>query len=291
MYSMTAFSCLEEQGDFGQVSWELRSVNHRFLDISIRLPEAFRDLEPIIRDRIGARIRRGKCECTLKYKLPAPGEQALRLDEARLGQLLAATRHLENRLGAHTNRSVVINPMELLSWPGLIETDSSDLKTAKDATGRLFEKVLEQFCAARNGEGERIRPLLASRCQIILDEVSTLKGILPEILENQRKRLLERLDDLGSRLDEGRLEQEIAVMAQRADVHEELDRVDLHIGEVQRLLDAEEPVGRRLDFLMQELNREANTLASKSQDMRLTRVALELKIVIEQMREQIQNVE
>jgi len=291
MYSMTAFSCLEEQGDFGVLSWELRSVNHRFLDISVRLPDEFRDLEPVVRDLIGTRIRRGKCECTLKYKAPAPEGQPLNLDEARLEQLLTAARRIEDRLGARPNRSVAINPMDLLSWPGLIETGGIDLQSAKDAARRLFEKVLDGFCSARNVEGGRIQPLLTSRAQIVLDEVSTVRGILPEILDNQRRRLRERLDDLSTRLDENRLEQEIAVLAQRADVHEELDRVDLHIEEVQHLLDTDEPVGRRLDFLMQELNREANTLASKSQDMRLTRAALELKVVIEQMREQIQNVE
>lgn len=291
MYSMTAFSSLEEQGPYGVLSWELRSVNHRFLDISVRLPDEFRDLEPVVRDRIGARIRRGKCECALKYKPPAPGEHPLRLDETRLEQLLAAVRRIEDLLGNRPNRTIAVNPMDLLGWPGLIEADTADLKAAKDAARKLFGKVLDGFCTARNTEGEKIHPLLASRCQIVLDEVAGLRTVLPEIVDGQRKRLRERLDELSARLDEGRLEQEIAVIAQRTDVHEELDRVDLHVEEVQRLLDADEPVGRRLDFLMQELNREANTLASKSQDMRLTRVALELKVVIEQMREQIQNVE
>ncbi len=291
MYSMTAFSCQEEQGSFGALSWELRSVNHRFLDISVRLPDDFRDLEPFVRDRIGARIRRGKCECSLKHKPPVSGQQPLNLDETRLKRLLTAAHRVEDLIGNRPGRSVAINPMDLLAWPGMIEVNSIDLKAAKTAAERLFGQVLEQFCGVRGAEGGRIRPLLESRCQIVLEEISGLRDILPELLENQRNRLRERLDDLSSRLDENRLEQEIALIAQRADVHEELDRVALHIEEVQRLLDADEPVGRRLDFLMQELNREANTLASKAHDMRLTRVALELKVVIEQMREQIQNVE
>jgi len=291
MYSMTAFSCLETQESFGVLSWELRSVNHRFLDISVRLPDDFRDLEPVIRDRIGSRIRRGKCECTLKHKPPATGQQQLHLDDGKLGQLLLATRRIEDLIEARPGKSISINPMDFLAWPGMIEADSVDLTASKASARRLFEQVLEQFCSVRNNEGGRILPLLATRCQIVLDEISALRAVLPDILASQRQRLQERLDGLGARLDEGRLEQEVAVMAQRADIHEELDRVGLHIQEVQKLLGSEEPVGRRLDFLMQELNREANTLASKSQDMRLTRAALELKVVIEQMREQIQNVE
>ncbi len=287
MQSMTAFAALERDNESGTFSWELRSVNHRYLDLTVRLPDRLRTLEPLIRKQLARRVRRGKCECVLKYSPPPGQDDLIGINKTRLAALLKAMNHIAGTLA----RTTPPNTLDILTWPGIMDIETIDQSEICEQANLLFTDLINAFLKARASEGEQIKPLIEARCQKILDEVAQLEPILPEILERHRLRLQERVAMLTSHQDEERIAQEIAIIAQRQDVDEELDRISLHVKEVLNLLDSSEPIGRRLDFLMQELNREANTLSSKAQDIRQTRTALEIKVLIEQIREQIQNVE
>ncbi len=286
MDSMTAFANLEESLPAGRLAWDLRGVNHRFLDISLRLPEGFRSIEAACHERLKAALRRGKCELTLRFERDGSETAALVIDEVRLADVLAACRGVAERWSGESR----LDPLAVLAWPGVVEPRVA-AGVPTEAALDLLDRVLEDFCRCRRREGRQIATLIEARCERAVAEVGALRQALPELLAAHRRRLESRLSELRDGFDEGRLEQEMAVLAQRSDVEEELDRIETHVAEVRRLLAAEGPVGRRLDFLMQELHREANTLGSKASSIETTRAAVELKVVIEQMREQVQNVE
>ncbi len=286
MDSMTAFATAEQGVPGGRLVWEVRGVNHRFLDLSLRLPEGFRGLEGRCREYLRQRLRRGKCELTLRYQHDDPAATDITLDEQRLEALLAVCQRLQ-RCAEATQPDA----LTLLSWPGVIRENAPDSERLHDQVMALLVRLVDEFCRARATEGQAIAALLETRCHLLQDEVDRVRARLPALLAAQRQRLEDRLSALTAAFDADRLEQEMVIMAQRSDVAEELDRLEAHLVEVRRLCVSAEPVGRRLDFLMQELNREANTLASKSLSLATTQAAVEMKVLIEQMREQIQNIE
>nr|WP_067297220.1 YicC/YloC family endoribonuclease [Marinobacterium profundum] len=284
--SMTAFTRQETQGDWGSLIWEIRSVNHRYLEPHLRLPDSLRELEGSLREKLRISLSRGKVECTLRF-VPETQQQTLSVDREYAAQLVAAA----EELGQMISDRQPINPLEVLRWPGVLLESELDMDAVKKEALKLFNTALDDLAQGRGREGAELALLIAQRLDSIELVVIQVRGRLPEILQGQRNNLRNRLTELRAELDETRIEQEIALLAQKADVDEELDRLDTHVQEVRRVLQQKEPVGRRLDFLMQELNREANTLSSKSIVADTTQCAVELKVLIEQMREQIQNIE
>lgn len=285
--SMTAFARQEMDTEAGTLAWEIRSLNHRYLELGVRLPEELRAVEAAVRERAGKRLGRGKVECTCRYRPAATVTTPVDIDQDNLGRLLAAC----EAVGARLPEAAPLNPVELLRWPGVVREDVVDTGSLVKATLLLFEQTLDELVAARQREGAQIRELLLQRCTAVDGLVAQARVRLPEIRTALRTKLEARLAELDTPADPGRLEQELVLQIQKIDVDEELDRLQSHSGEVGRVLDRMEPVGRRLDFLMQELNREANTLGSKSVAVDTTNIAVELKVLIEQMREQVQNVE
>lgn len=285
--SMTAFARQGLTAEQGALTWELRSVNHRFLEPHLRLPDELRVLEPGVRERLSARLSRGKIDCTLRFAA-APGQTGeLTVNVRLMEQVLKAADQIATRIGEPSTPHVV----DLLRWPGVLQEPEPDLDATGAAALSLLDQTLDALIEARQGEGERLQALLLSRCDKLLAQVEEVRQRMPEVLVGIRSRIAERLAEVRDELDETRLEQEMALIAQRLDVDEEMDRLEGHVVEVRKALDGEGPVGRRLDFLMQELNREANTLSSKSADAAVTRAAVEMKVLIEQMREQVQNLE
>ena len=284
--SMTAFARQESQHSWGTLTWEVRSVNHRFLEPHLRLPEQLREIEGILRETLRKRLSRGKVECTLRF-VPEAQAQTLQVNESFARQLIAATEQMEQLMPA----SQTLNPLDLLRWPGVLQDVRIDMEQVKKEALQLFNKALDDLTKGREREGKELAALIEQRLDAISAVVTDVRAKLPLILKNQRDTLCVRVADLGVDLDPQRLEQEIVLLAQKADVDEEMDRLNTHVQEVRRVLKQKEPVGRRLDFLMQELNREANTLSSKSIVTDTTQNAVELKVLIEQMREQIQNIE
>jgi len=285
--SMTAFSRKELKAPWGTLSWELRSVNHRYLEISPRLPETLRDLENPVREKVRNALSRGKVECTLKLKAEeaAPGE--LEINETYVKQLLDAA----HKIGAITGESGTLSVPTLLNTPGVVQTPETDQSEIQQAAVRLLEEALKEFISNREREGDGLKNIINDRLEKIEEQVALVRANMPEILATQKEKLLAKLEEVTANVDQDRLEQEIVYIAQKADVDEELDRLDTHVKEVRRNLKQGGAIGRKLDFLMQELNREANTLGSKSINTLTTQVAVELKVLIEQMREQIQNIE
>ena len=287
MLSMTAFARQEREAAWGALTWELRSVNHRYLEVTVRLPEELRGLEPQIRERVGGRLRRGKVECNLRVRLAPVAGTALELDDELIGQLAAAAAEVAGRFGA----TAPVDPLEVLRWPGVIHEQQPDLGPVREDVMAAFGEALDELVATRRREGEHIRDLLLARLAAMEPIVAGVRARLPEVRARVRERLLARLEEAGVQADPGRLEQELVFVAQKMDVDEELDRLEGHIKEVRQVLERDEAVGRRLDFLMQELHREANTLGSKSISAETTRASVDLKVLIEQMREQVQNIE
>lgn len=287
MLSMTAFSRQQLEEEWGSLTWEIRSVNHRYLETSIRLPEMFRGLENPIREEIRKRLNRGKIECSLRYQSAENVKSNLELDRALIRKLLQANIEIENLAGVSSK----LGSMEILRWPGVIKDTEVDSSPIEAAALRLFTSALDDLIANRQREGDELKGMILQRIAIIRDIVADVRNKMPEIIVRLRQNLLERIADLKVELEPGRLEQEVSLLAQKADVAEELDRLDSHLNEVARVLETTDQKGRRLDFLMQELNREANTLSSKSAVVETTLNAVELKVLIEQMREQIQNIE
>jgi len=283
--SMTAFGRAEKAGDWGSAAWEIRSVNHRYLEMAVRLPEELRALEPAIRERIAASVARGKVECALRYLGRRDEHAALVVNREVAAGVVAAVESLPLRQAAP------IDPLELLRWPGVLDSAAPDPESLGGTLMALLDEALAALVDARKREGAKLCGLIEERCRASQVLVTGLRPRLPEIARVLRERYRERARELEVQLDRERLEQEILLLAQKSDVAEELDRTDTHLAEVLRVLRQNEPVGRRLDFLMQELNREANTLASKAGSMDLTNTSVDLKVLIEQMREQIQNVE
>ncbi len=285
--SMTAFSRQESAGDFGNLVLELRSVNQRFLDMSFRLPEELRALEPQLRAAISGRLSRGKLECNLRYQSPEAAGDELQLDLAMVKRISDASREIDHIL----YDSAPVNSLEILRWPGVLQTRSVDQEHLFAAVTELLDTGLSDLIAAREREGEKLAAVIEQRCTAMREIVAQMRAKMPEIMQAWREKLQARLQQAGLELDAERLEQEIVLLANKTDVDEELDRLSLHLDEVRRVLTDKQPVGRRLDFLMQELNREANTLGSKSVHIDSTRASVDMKVLIEQMREQVQNIE
>ena len=285
--SMTAFARQQTEQEWGSLTWEIRSVNHRYLETSVRLPEIFRGLENAVREAVRKKLNRGKVECQLRYQQTESGSGDISINSDLVKQLVQANREIQKQL----EEPATINTMEVLRWPGVIAERQLDSSALESAALELFKHALEDLLATRQREGTDLEGFLNQRINSIREIVKELRAKMPEIIAGQRQSLTEKLEELKVELDPTRLEQEIALLAQKADVDEELDRLNSHLDEVDRVLKAGGQKGRRLDFLMQELNREANTLSSKSIVVETTRGAVELKVLIEQMREQIQNIE
>ncbi|WP_213909533.1 YicC/YloC family endoribonuclease [Stutzerimonas nitrititolerans] len=286
IHSMTAFARAEQAGDHGTLSWEIRSVNHRYLEPHLRLPEAFRDLEGPVRDALRKGLSRGKVECTLRFAEDSSG-RAMQVDSQRASQLIAAA----ETVAALIKQPAPLNPLEILGWPGVLVGDAADPQALNNTALALFHQALAELRKGRQREGEELARLIDERLDAITEETATLRAQVPQMLALQRQKLLDRCAEMRAELDPQRLEQEMVLLAQKSDVAEELDRLTTHVGEVRRVLKSGGATGRRLDFLMQELNREANTLGSKAFDPRSTQAAVNLKVLIEQMREQVQNIE
>ncbi|WP_350238450.1 YicC/YloC family endoribonuclease [Pectobacterium colocasium] len=284
--SMTAYARREIKGNWGSAAWELRSVNQRYLETYLRLPEQFRSLEPVARERIRARLTRGKIECNLRFELDPSAQSALILNEKLAKQLVNAANWVKMQ-----SDEGEINPVDILRWPGVMSAEEQDLDAISAELLNALEGALDDFIAARESEGNALKALIEQRLAGVSAEVVKVRAQMPNILLWQRERLQSKLEDAQVQLENNRLEQELVLMAQRVDVAEELDRLDAHVKETYKILKKEEAVGRRLDFMMQEFNRESNTLASKSINADVTASAIELKVLIEQMREQIQNIE
>ena len=285
--SMTAYASLAEAGPAGTLTWELRSVNQRYLDVHPRLPEEFRVLEPVLRERLKQRFARGKIDISLRYQAdPGAAAAELVLNRPLADALLARAGELRDLAGGGD-----VDLVRLLAWPGLLSELRVDFEAEQARATALLDRTLEQMAEARAREGEAIAAMLEGRLAAMLEQIARVRAHLPEVRAALERRMHERLEGLGVDLDPGRLEQEVALQLTRLDVDEELDRLEAHVAEIRRIIAADEPAGRRLDFLMQELNREANTLGSKSVAAETTGVSVELKVLIEQMREQIQNVE
>jgi len=284
--SMTAYASAEGQTPRGRLVWELRSVNHRYLEMSFRMPEEFRALEGKLRELIEKRVSRGKLDVNLRYRgTPSPGQ--LRLDAG----LLESLRQLEHEVAVALPHATPASRFEILSFPGLVVESDLDQSSVFDGAIGAFEEALEDFIATRSREGERLRTVMLDRLDAIAAVVVQVRDWLPDIRHGLRTRMETKLADLKQPLDPGRLEQELLLYLQKLDVDEELERLASHITEARQRLKSSEAVGRRLDFLMQEFNRESNTLGSKSIDTRTTQASVELKVLIEQLREQVQNIE
>ena len=284
---MTGFARRERQGAWGALVCELRTVNHRYLEISLRLPDELRALDTEVRQTVGAALRRGKVDAKLYLKSAAGAQRSLELDAGLLEEVLARVEQVRLRL----KDPAPVSPLDLLRWPGVVREAEVDAAPVLAAASELLREALAELNDTRLREGQRIRDLLMTRCAAMRAQVQIVKNRLPEISQRLRDRIVERIGQLGVAPDPDRLEQELVLYAHKMDVDEELDRLSGHLDEVAAALNSPEPAGRRLDFLMQELNREANTLSSKSQDGETTKAAVDMKVAIEQMREQVQNVE
>jgi uncharacterized protein (TIGR00255 family) len=286
--SMTGFAASERQYDFGRLSWEVRSVNHRYLEYSLRLPEEFRVLEPKVRDVLGRHVKRGKIDATLRFhEMAGGGGASVALNRDLAARLLEIHEDLSTMAGTDAPADVT----QLMRWPGVVAEALPDPEPLHAAALELLEQAAGDLVKVRAREGEKMAAMVGERLDGVEQLTADVRGWLPEIRAALRERMRERVADLAQELEPERLEQEVAVLAQKMDVDEELDRLDAHVAEARRTLQRDKPVGRRLDFLMQEFNRESNTLSSKSVDQRTTQAAVELKVLIEQMREQVQNVE
>ena len=285
--SMTAFARVQQSEKIGTLTWEVRSVNSRYLDINCRLPEDFRAQEGRVRECINKRLQRGKIECGLRFIPEQVTSTGLEVNDSLVKSLIGACQ----QINASLHQPSEINPVDLLNWPGVVAEPEQDYKSIYEASEKLLLLALDELIENRLREGERMQKLIQDRCASMQQIVDKVRQQLPEIQLRYREKLSARLEELKASVDRDRLEQELVFLAQKMDVDEELDRLDAHLKEINEALDRDEAVGRRLDFLMQELNREANTLGSKSADISTTQASVELKVLIEQMREQIQNIE
>jgi len=285
--SMTAFCRKQAELEAGDLTWEIRSVNHRYLETSIRLPERFRSLEPAIRKAVRARLKRGKIDCSLRFRESATAANELRLNPQVLAALGNASEQIHNSFGD----SLLPSSLEILAWPGVLQEQSVAGDELEQQALALCTEALDELLAGRAREGAEIKTVVQQRIGSIRATLQQLRESLPAMLAGQRQSLLDNIASLDVELDRSRIEQEVALLASKSDIAEELERLDAHVCEVARLIDAGEPAGRALDFLMQELMREANTICSKSAAIGVTRKALDLKVLIEQIREQVQNIE
>jgi len=284
--SMTAYARREVKGEWGSASWELRSVNQRYLETYIRMPEQFRSLESVARERIRARLTRGKIECNLRFEPDTRTQTSLLLNEKLAKQLVEAAQWVKMQ-----SDEGEIDPVDILRWPGVMSAQEQDLDAIAAEIVMALDGALDDFIIARETEGQALKALIEQRLEGVSNEIVKVRTHMPEVMKWQRDRLTTKLEEADIQLENNRLEQELLLMAQRIDVAEELDRLEAHIKETYNILKKKEAVGRRLDFMMQEFNRESNTLGSKSINAEITNSAIELKVLIEQMREQIQNIE
>ncbi|ALR16745.1 MULTISPECIES: YicC/YloC family endoribonuclease [Vibrio] len=287
IYSMTAYARKEVKGDWGSAVWEIRSVNQRYLETYFRMPEQFRALEPLLRERFRKRLARGKVECNLRFEANPAAKGELSINETLANQVIKAAEQVMHMTGELSR----INPFQVMQWPGVMETPEQDMDEVNKVLLSAFDEALSEFIDARGREGDNMKALIEQRLDAITAEVVKVRARMPEILEWQRERLFSKFEDAKVELDASRVEQELILLAQKSDVAEELDRLDSHVKETTNILKKGGAVGRRLDFMMQEFNRESNTLASKSISTDITASGVELKVLIEQMREQIQNIE
>ncbi|NZA28199.1 YicC family protein [Luteimonas sp. SJ-92] len=283
--SMTAYASGERATPWGTLGCELRGVNHRFLELGVRAPDELRAFEPLLRERVATQVSRGKLDLALRLR-PAEGADSLQVNTAMLDQLAALADTLDRRLPTLRTELTA-----LLQFPGLLQSRDVDPAAMQAEAMALLDEVLAAFVAAREREGGKLAAAIGERVDGIARIAAEVRTMMPAIREGQRARLEARVADLAQPLDPGRLEQELVLWLQKLDVDEELDRLDSHIDEIRRVLAQREPVGRRLDFLLQEFNREANTLGSKSVDRRTSQAAVDLKVLIDQVREQVQNLE
>ncbi|KGK16273.1 YicC/YloC family endoribonuclease [Vibrio navarrensis] len=287
IYSMTGYARKEVKSDWGTAVWEIRSVNQRYLETYFRLPEQFRGLEPLLRDRFRQRLARGKVECNLRFEANPAAKSELKINEALAKQVIKAAEQVMHMTGELSR----INPFQVMQWPGVMETPEQDMDTINKALLAAFDEALAEFIESRGREGDNMKALIEQRLEAISAEVVKVRARMPEILQWQRERLLGKFEEAKIELDAARVEQELILLAQKSDVAEELDRLDSHVKEARNVLKKGGACGRKLDFMMQEFNRESNTLASKSIATDITASGVELKVLIEQMREQIQNIE
>ena len=287
IYSMTAYARKEVKSDWGSAVWEIRSVNQRYLETYFRMPEQFRALEPILRERFRKRLARGKVECNLRFEANPAAQGELTINETLANQVIKAANQIMHMTGELSR----VNPFQVMQWPGVMETPEQDMDVVNKDLLAAFDEALGEFIEARGREGENMKALIEQRLEAITEEVVKVRTRMPEILEWQRERLLTKFEEAKVELEAGRVEQELILLAQKSDVAEELDRLDSHVKEATNILKKGGACGRRLDFMMQEFNRESNTLASKSISTDITASGVELKVLIEQMREQIQNIE
>jgi len=284
---MTAFARKQGTCGRGVLIWEIRSVNHRYLEPGIRLPEALRSLETSIRDALRKHIARGKVDCQLRVENDDDSGTALQINE----DLVIRLNDASGQILSLTGGGPALTVMEILKWPGVLGESNCNPEDLEQMALALFKETLQELIEARRREGQELHGFVGKRIEAVREIVKTVRERMPEILARQQQVLRDRLAELKVELDPARLEQEIVIYAQKCDIDEELDRLETHLNEVERVLRLSEPSGRRLDFLMQELNREANTLSSKSIVAETTLNAVDLKVLIEQMREQIQNIE
>ena len=285
-YSMTAFASQTRQFDWGTATWELRSVNHRFLEASFRLPETVRDQEMLLRDQLRNKLNRGKVDCQLQLRQSALN-QAIEVDLELAQQYISAATQISQLLPG----SAPLSPLDIMRWPGILQQPEVDSEQLKSNVSELFDETLTQLAEDRQREGEKLATLLNNRLDAMEEQARAVREVMPDIIATQQKKLSDRLAELRSELNPERIEQELVLIAHKADVDEELDRLQTHIGEIRNTINKSGAIGRRLDFLMQELNREANTLGSKSIAHLSSQASVEMKVLIEQMREQIQNIE
>ena len=286
IYSMTGYAVAARELEDAVLNLELRSVNHRYLDIQFRLPDELRGIEPALRETLAARLNRGKVECRVSYT-PTPGRKSAELDTELLNQLVT----LESRVRAALPDARGLAVSDVLRWPGMLGSESLELETLRSVCRELLETVLDEFTVTRAREGEKLKTMLLERARAVETRIADVAPRMPQVIAGFQEKLASRLKEALATADEDRIRQEVALFANKIDVDEELTRLTTHIGELRRILDKGGAVGKRLDFLMQELNREANTLGSKAADVSVTQVSMELKLLIEQMREQIQNIE
>jgi uncharacterized protein (TIGR00255 family) len=291
IYSMTGYAALSEELPLGTLGVEIRSVNHRYLDVQFRLPDEFRSFEPGMRELVASRLTRGKVECRLCFQKTAASEVSLQLNTRLLDQLV----ELERSVRTHLPGAPGLTVSDVVRWPGMIEADALPLEQLREQAQALMERALDEFTAARAREGEKLKALLLERVAQMEELVRKVKPRIPQLVATYQERLTgrlkEALKDVAAALDEDRLRQELVMYASKVDVEEELSRLIAHLAETRRILTHGGAAGKRLDFLMQELNREANTLGSKSVDVEVSQASVELKVLIEQMREQVQNIE
>ncbi|MCE0557314.1 MULTISPECIES: YicC/YloC family endoribonuclease [unclassified Motilimonas] len=286
IHSMTAYARKQFKGDWGSAVWEIRSVNQRYLETYIRAPEQFRGLEPVIREKLRKRMQRGKLEVNLRFEAAQNNAAELQINQALASQIIEHAQWVMEECGRGQ-----LNPIDVLRWPGVMEAPEQDVDALSKELLAALDTTINEFLEARASEGANLKVFIEQRLEEISSQAAFVRTKMPEVMAWQRERLSNRLAEAQVELEPARLEQEMVMLAQKVDVAEELDRLDSHISETRNILKKGGAIGRRLDFMMQEFNREANTLASKSINAEITNASVECKVLIEQMREQIQNIE